>query len=39
MRFANVGLWRFSEVRALLVCVGCWGKTGRHLLANEFFSF
>ena len=30
---SNVGSWHIPEVPALLVYVGCWGKTGRHLLA------
>jgi hypothetical protein len=27
-----VHTWHIAEVPALLVYVGCWGKTGRHLL-------
>jgi hypothetical protein len=34
-----VHTWHVSEVPALLVYVGCWGKTGRHLLAMSSSDF
>jgi len=36
---AYVASWHIPEVPALLVSVGCWGKTGRHLLAMSSSHF
>jgi hypothetical protein len=38
-QFADDRLWHIPEVPALLVHVGCWGKTGRHLLAMSSSHF